>query len=147
VTDTTPGTALAVRRPTPLSPDARLFAEAMGRLADAHHVGARAYTQMLDGAARGGPGAAERAVRRAATEIVTLAHTLADLQGIAGIRQHLTDGLGDLGQLASLDVEAFLTALFESPAQAPTVPPRPGGAGPAEARAARVAGLDEGGGR
>jgi hypothetical protein len=155
VTDTTAGTALAVRRPEPTgSPDARLFDEAMGRLADAHVTGARHYAQMLAGAANGGPGAHERAVRRAATEIVTLAHTLRDLQAIAGIR-HLAEGL----RVPGLDAEAFLAGLFagpaDAPAEAPTVPlppARPGGVDPAEvevaaARARRVTGLDEGAGR
>jgi hypothetical protein len=154
----TAGTALAVRRPEPAgSPDARLFADAMGRLADAHVTGARHYAQMLAGAANGGPGAHERAVRRAATEIVTLAHTLRDLQAIAGIR-HLAEGL----VVPGLDAEAFLAGLFagpqtDAPAEAPTVPlppARPGGVDPAEVEAAaaraaatvRVGRLDEGGG-
>jgi hypothetical protein len=151
----TAGTALAVRRPEPTgSPDARLFADAMGRLADAHVTGARHYAQMLAGAANGGPGAHERAVRRAATEIATLAHTLRDLQAIAGIR-HLAEGL----RVPGLDAEAFLAGLFadpaDAPAEAPTVPPaRRGGVDPAEVEAAaaraaatvRVGRLDEGGG-
>jgi hypothetical protein len=176
VTDTTTGTALAVRRPAgalrntqldQLSPDARTFVEILGRLADQRVTGARTYTAMLHGAMLGGPDAVERVIRRVATEIVTLAHTLRDLQAIAGHRQLA----GSLTLPDDADAERFLAELLAEPArqdaepsaeppppaEAPTVPLPParrGGVDPAEVEAAaaraaatvRVGRLDEGGG-